>query len=111
MTWTPINDFPGYEISMDGVVRSFRQRGRGSHRDLKRAHTITPVYLSDSNRWAVRLSKGGKRYMRCVANLVLETFLGPAPTGAGTGTNSADVVFKDGDPTNVTLSNLEWKTA
>jgi len=111
MTWTPINDFPGYEISHDGQVRSWRMRGAAKKdASAKKAHIITPVWLTDSSRWAVRLMNNGERFMRSVANLVLETFVGPAPAvGIGHGRNFSDVVFKDGDPTNITLENLSWK--
>lgn len=107
MSFTPLNDFPGYEISKDGEVRSWQ--GRGHITRVKKAHPVTPVWLK-SNRWAVRLVRDGKRHLRCVANLVLETFVGQPPSlGQGTYQNLADVVFKDSDPTNVCLDNLEWK--
>ena len=107
MSFTPLNDFPGYEISHDGMVRSWK--ARGLHQRVRKAHPVTPVWLK-SNRWAVRLVRDGQRHLRCVANLVLETFVGPPPSlGVGHGDNLADVVFKDGDPTNVALANLEWK--
>jgi NUMOD4 motif-containing protein len=108
MSWQPIKDFPGYEISPDGAVRSFV--GRGRHRATKKPHNLTPVWLP-SQRWAVRLNRNGERYLRCVANLVLTTFVGPAPVrGVGSMNNLADVIFKDDDSSNVCLSNLAWKT-
>lgn len=111
MTWTPIKDFPGYEISVDGLVRSWRMRGRAAPGAVARKPAeITPIWLTDSNRWAVRLYRDNKRHMRSLANLVLETFVGPPPEGIGHGLNAADVVFKDGDPSNVTLANLTWRT-
>ena len=109
MSFRPLRDFPGYEISEDGVVRSWRMRGRAAPGSTARqAHEVTPIWLK-SNRWAVRLNKDGKRYLRCVANLVLETFVGPAPSGVGHAMNEADVLFLDGDPSNVTLKNLNWR--
>lgn len=103
MSWQPIDEFPGYEVSMDGQVRSWCRGG-------DEPTEITPVWLK-SQRWGVRMTREGKRYLRCIANIVLEAFQGPPPQDAiGTGKNPADVVFKDGDPTNITLSNLTWKT-
>lgn len=108
MNFQPLNDFPGYEISADGVVRSWRLRGHGGDRPARKAHEVTPVWLK-SNRWAVRLNKDGKRYLRCLANLVLETFVGPPPEGLGHGRNEADVIFLDGDSSNISLQNLTWR--
>lgn len=108
MSWRPVKEFPGYEVSTDGVVRSWH--GRGKNGMSKKPHDVTPVWLDKGARWAVRMNKDKRRYLRCVANLVLEAFVGPAPTrGKGTGRNGADVVFRDGDPTNVSLSNLSWR--
>ncbi len=110
MTWTQIKDFPGYEISRDGLVRSWVGRGRHRDKEAAKAHEVTPIWLP-SNRWAVRLVRDQKRHLRCVANLVLETFVGPPPAqGIGHLKNVADVVFADGDPSNISLSNLSWKT-
>jgi hypothetical protein len=108
MSWQPIPDFPGYEISQDGMVRSWI--GRGRNRSVKKPHDVTPVWLDKTQRWAVRLTRDGVRYMRCVANLVLLANVGPPPARAvGTMRNEGDVVFLDGDPTNVSLSNLTWR--
>lgn len=103
-----IPDFPGYEISQDGSVRSYHGRGF-EPKTLAKPREVRPVWIP-AGRWAVRLSKDGKRYMRCVANLVLLAFVGP-PKGYGYGTAfaQADVIFKDGDPANCCLTNLAWK--
>lgn len=107
MSWQPIPDFPGYEVSADGAVRSWL--GRGPNKRSKQPHEVTPVWLA-SNRWGVRLNKDGKRHLRCVANLVLLAHVGDPPKAAvGTALNKADVVFADDDPTNISLSNLSWR--
>jgi hypothetical protein len=101
MTWTPITEFPGYEISREGVVRSWV--GRGKIRSVKKPHDITPIWLEKQGRWAVRLVKDGVRHLRCVANLMLTTFVSEVKDGT--------VVFKDEDPTNLALENLSWKAS
>lgn len=100
MSWRPVKDFPGYEVSADGAVRSFAARGRSGEPTQPRA--ITPVWLKNQ-RWGVRMNRDGVRHLRCVANLVLEAFVGPPP-----GTDH--VVFADGDSSNIKLSNISWKT-
>lgn len=106
-TAKPIPDFPGYEVSQDGTVWSWH--GRGFEEVRTEPLALTPVWIK-SNRWAVRLNKGGKRHMRCVANLVLLAFVGPPKNFAhGTAFSQADVIFRDGDPANCSLDNLAWK--
>ena len=107
-TWLPVADFPGYEVSDLGRVRSLDR--------------MVPT------RWGTpRLSKGrilrhnlvggsrGRYYHSCslfqngsfrqvgVHILVLETFVGPRPS-------KAFGRHLDDDPNNNRLSNLRWGT-
>ncbi len=100
MSWQPIPDFPDYEISVDGAVRSWAGRGKAVR--ARKPHDVTPVWQAQESRWVVRLTREGIRYLRTVANLVLlshRPHLSP----------SGRVRYKDGDPQNIHLSNLEWK--
>ena len=97
--WVPIPDFPGYEVSDLGRVRSLatpatRKRGR----ILKPSRTV-----SGNDRVAVGLYRDGKRHMRLVHRIVLEAFVGPRPEGM-------ECCHFDDDPTNNSLENLRWDT-
>lgn len=107
MSFLPIPDFPHYEISVDGVIRSWLKRGprRGS-RVSTDFTIITPVWDHNSDRWIVRLTKDGKKHLRCVANLVLLAHRGPPRTTNG---RPPRAIYRDGDPVNITLDNLEWE--
>lgn len=90
--WRPTGD-AGYEVSDDGRVRSWH-------------HGDEPRLMStfwDETEQCVRtcITVNGRQTMRVVAKLVLEAFVGPRPPLHKTR-------FKDGDRTNVHLSNLEW---
>lgn len=96
MNWQAIPDFPGYEISDTGKVRSFKTKSG----KLGLPHEVTPV-LMDPIGWAVRLNKEGKRYLRSLARLVLVSFEGDHP--------EARVGYRDGNSFNLKLENLYWK--
>src|SRR5258706_1418925 len=58
---------------------------------------------TDGNYFTVTLSKKGKHRKVLIHRLILETFIGPCPTGK-------EARHLDGDPSNNKLSNLEWGT-
>jgi hypothetical protein len=87
--WRVIPDYPNYEVSDQGEVRS-----------IKKQLVLKPFgnpYKS------VRLYKDGKRKTFLVHRLVLLTFVGDPPSGH-------ECLHKDHDPTNNRLSNLMWGT-
>ena len=98
MTWKPIPNHEGYEVSDSGDVRSWLPiNGRGGLASSPRLLTILP--FADSP--YLRVSLRGKT--RRVHQLVLEAFVGPCPAGHV-------VMHKDDDPTNNALSNLRYGT-
>lgn len=85
--WKPLISFPAYEISDVGHIR---KDGVLLKTQLTSGH-ITVV-----------LRKEGKACCRSVAKLMAETWLG------GSSVPGACVVCKDGDRTNLSISNLTW---
>ena len=74
--WKPIPDFPDYEVSDQGWVRSYKST---SGKRLQYPHIMKP---SKAHRYLVlSLSKDGKRTYCYVHHLVAQAFLGPCPNG------------------------------
>lgn len=89
--WLPVKDFPDYEISNKGRVKSNK---RATPRILKQQ-------LSPQGRLKVELSS--PKTTKYVHVLVAETFIGERPDGLL-------CLHKDGDPTNNAVDNLYWGT-
>ena len=85
----PIDNFPGYEISPDGVVWSYK------------SSSIIKDHPNSTGYRRVCLRKDGKSSYQFVHRLVALAWLS---SGQG------DVNHKDGDITNNCVSNLEWMT-
>ena len=115
--WKPIPDYPGYEVSDHGQVRSFWKRvGLGSGRFFgPRKKMITVLHdkpkkilkqnTTGSRRdyLQVNLCKDVIRYPKAVHRLVLEAFVCPCPSGL-------ECCHDDGNSKNNHLSNLRWGT-
>lgn len=100
--WRPIEDYEGrYQVSNLGRVRSLerlvKRRGAG---DIRVRGRILKPTASDA-RLRVGLSKNGEQRTHYIGRLVLETYVSPPPEGF-------IARFKDGDRTNLRLSNLRW---
>lgn len=96
MTWADIPHFPGYQVSSDGEVRSYRQSG--TEPKLLKLHPnprrgCLQVYLM----------RDGKKHARKVHALVALAFIGPRPEGM-------EVCHYDGNPLNNHLFNLDYDT-
>lgn len=97
--FTPCSQFPGYEVSRDGRVRSFASNWRGyGSRELSQT-------LNASGYPSVRLQVRGKRKHIAVHRLVARAFLPTKPVWAD------QICHIDGDPLNNNASNLEWGDA
>ncbi len=71
--WRPIADYPNYEVSDDGRVRSLpRERVRGGI--LKPSRNVRGY-------WYVGLFRNGKCTRLRIHKLVAEAFIGPCPPG------------------------------
>lgn len=90
--WQDIKNFPGYQISNQGRVKSFKQDKNGKILKPK----ISQGYYS------VDLRREGATYNHLVHRLVLSTF---SPIE---GWELLTVNHKDGDRANNSLENLEW---
>jgi len=100
--WKKVPDFPGYEISNQGQVRSyFCQVG------MKWEIAETPQRILRPARHGgyrgVLLGCNGKRYYRRIGRLVLLAFVGPPPDGM-------EICHNDGDSLNDRLDNLRYDT-
>lgn len=95
--WRPIKDYPNYEISNYGQIRSW-SRGRSKPLIVKLGH--------DKNGYLQYPMKTfeGKRKFRRVHQLVLETFVEEKPF------QKAEVCHNDGNPQNNIVTNLRWDT-
>jgi NUMOD4 motif-containing protein/HNH endonuclease len=107
--WRPVVGFPDYEVSDHGRVRSvdriklYTQRSKsGRAYTVERKHhgRLLRAGTMKSGHQIVILGRGNPR---CVHALVLEAFVGLAPTGT-------ECCHWDDDPANNRLSNLRWDT-
>jgi hypothetical protein len=89
MIWKPIIDFPAYEISNEGLVRS-------------KLSGLRIAAVRNYGFQRVRLIRDGKAHDRRINVLVLEAFVGRRPS------LRFRCVFLDGDKTNMHVKNLRW---
>ena len=107
--WTTIPDFSNYEVSSKGEVRSKPRtveytspRTAGKIKRKYEGQLITPIKSSSDNHYRVMLvDDWGKHRFVDVGRLVANAYV-PKPKGA------KSVLYKDGDRTNVSASNLDW---
>lgn len=96
-TWYPLHDFPGYEVSNLGRVRSFR------HKNGRRK---SPIILKQNNTgryFIVQLWIDGICHTKQVSGLVLTAFKGNCPHGM-------EACHNDGNGFNNNVANLRWDT-
>ena len=98
--WRTIEDFPSYDVSDQGRVRSW-VNSRGNRQ--KEPHIIHQQLRKREGYLKVELWKDGKSYTRDVQRLVALAFI-PNPE------NKPEVNHKNGDKQNNNVSNLEWNT-
>ena len=97
--WKPVPDWPPYEVSNLGRVRSYHTR----RRTLGRTPTILKPTLHKNLRAYMWLQYQGRKKNFAVHRLVLLAFVGPCP-------NEMEACHNDGDCTNNRLENLRWDT-
>jgi len=100
--WLPIQNYPGYEVSDLGRVRSCRKGcpGGGTYGNF----LIKKQVLTSTGYPAVGLWRDNKGSLTKVHHLVLEAFVGPKPS------QRHQCRHLDGNPLNSALSNLAWGT-
>lgn len=97
-TWKPVKDFPGYEVSDHGNVRSFKN---SSGAIVREPHSVKRQ-VRENSATRVTLSINAWAYCKTVAVLVLTTFGKPAPHP------SWRPAYRDGNKNNLKLENLYW---
>jgi hypothetical protein len=107
-TWKPVPDFPGYEVSDQGRVRSFKGYASEGYKaagwELKSSpqRILNPIRTA-AGYYRVNLCEDGKRYLVWIHRLVLLAFVGPCPLGM-------EACHNDGVQANNYLDNLRWDT-
>ena len=100
-----IPGFPGYGVGSDGTVWSNLQKsGPGLPREFGAVWFALKPDVGDKGHLRVALWKDGSPTRKLVHHIVLETFVGPRPSGM------EGCHFPDGDPSNNYVSNLRWDT-
>lgn len=89
--WRIIEEFPNYEITIDGKIRHIKKK---KIRKISKGARGYPV---------VSMRKDGKSYLRTIHVLIARTFI-PNPD------NKTQVNHIDGDKENYSIDNLEWCT-
>ena len=88
--WRIIDEFPDYEVSDEGQVRNISTQ------------QMLGIFDNGNGVLQVVLTKNKKKWARAVHRLVANAFLDLPPVGYVP-------IFLDGDRTNLSASNLEWK--
>lgn len=107
--WKAIPGFEGYEVSDQGRVRSFwkliHKKGQTGNTNVltDNPQKILKNILHNHGYLMANLFKNKKSYRRFVHRLVLETFVGPCPSGM-------EACHGDGIFSNDSLENLRWDT-
>lgn len=93
-----------YDVSNKGRIRSWHnlKYGKGSKSHIK-TPTLNIKYGKGYGVYIVGIHVNGKRVNRYIHQLVLETFIGPCPSGKQT-------CHKDDYTLNNNLTNLYWGT-
>ncbi|MDB5352697.1 MAG: hypothetical protein JWN86_3944 [Planctomycetota bacterium] len=97
----PIAGFPGYRVNRKGVVQS--RRGPGCRSGTTENWVSLKPIPRSRGYMTVNLSCCGRKSIRYVHRLVLESFVGACPEGM-VGCHN------DGDRTNNRVANLRWDT-
>lgn len=109
MRWKKISDYPEYEVSDTGLIRSLdrtiTQMGRFGLMQVTYKGRILKQKINSTGymQVTVRNQKSGDKTLN-IHRIVATAFLGGYFDGA-------EVNHKDGDKTNNDISNLEWVTS
>jgi hypothetical protein len=99
--WLPVADWPGYEVSTCGRVRSWKKSRQSPNDDLPR---LLNTYTLPRGYHCIKLKDRGRKKSAYVHRLVLEAFVGPAPR------SDMQAAHWNGDKSDNTLGNLRWAT-
>jgi hypothetical protein len=100
--WKPIHDFPGYDISDHGRVRSYWKKQGRNRSSLD--NTPQKVFNPGGKRYPhVTLTRDGQKFCFNIHRLVLLVFVGQAPP-------DNECRHLDGNSYRPELTNLKWGT-
>lgn len=100
--WRPIDDFPGYEVSNFGRVRSLDRVVVGPKRKTTMHGRVLRAHRDEDGYQRIVLIKNGKSHWKGIHRLVLIAFVGDQPDKI--------VRHLDNDPSNNRLDNIVWGT-
>lgn len=104
--WQPVQGYEDlYEVSDQGRVRSLDRivtESTGMQR-RKAGRVLQPIKTGPQGRGTVYLCRGGIKRRRYISHVVLETFVGPRPSGLV-------ACHNNGGHLDDRLSNLRWDT-
>jgi hypothetical protein len=104
--WLPIADWPGYDVSDHGRVRTWWGAGSGQQGRRAIGNTFKCIgYAINTGHRGVLLYRNGstESWRAKIHTLVLTAFVGPCPEGM-------ECLHGDGNPANNRLDNLRWGT-
>jgi hypothetical protein len=107
--WLPVPDFPGYDVSNQGRVRSYwRKVSLGYKKGTKQVLDAVPQRIRKPGFTKfgypqLRLYQDKRFFAVLMHRLVLSVFVGPCPPGM-------EACHNDGVPVNCTVDNLRWDT-
>lgn len=102
--WRPVSGWPGYDVSSEGQVRSWKMMGPGRKPFVCRDREPKVLKPCVRNGYpSVLFCEEGVRQWVSIHVLVLEAFVGPRPVGCHAAHN-------DGRKANSRLTNLRWAT-
>lgn len=105
--WKEHPDYPGYEISNLGRVRSWHKTGYGG--DIRTEPRLMKISVNGYGYSQIRLKSTDNRYIgKMLHHLVADLFLEAKPTGHFAERWVLDHI--DGDRANATAANLRWTT-
>lgn len=105
-TWKPIPSAAGYEASDHGRVRSWWVTGGKEGVAMAKQPRVMTPFINKYGRWCLHIKIRGRRALRAMGSLILETFRGPPRRMDAFG--APGIRFLDGDSSNLRLDNLEW---
>jgi len=97
--WKAIPDFPGYEVSDCGRIRSFKKYGRG----IQGKPHMMSAQTDGLGYQRISLYGESGRHTSYVHRLVALAFLGPCPDGL-------ECCHNDGDASNNHVGNIRYDT-
>lgn len=105
MIWKEVPDWPRYEVSDAGLVRSRHMtvNAKGGALAVRKGRVLQPA-KKNNGYWAVTLTAGEQRCQISVHRLVALVFHGAPPHA------NAHVLHSDGNKNNNAVNNLRWGT-